>query len=1346
MLTEKNKFFKIIAASIQRSRFPSRRAATLLAIMLAYGGCGLADSGHSESTGPTQLRIEQDDEAGTIAIYHADGTEPIVTQNARPGFRPYLHPINAPDGNGELTEDSPGHHKHQTGLYWGFTRVNGQPVPKDTVKKWNKEWRRKGGGKGGDKPAELVKAHGRDFFHHPESDYWRRDSATVVQAMGEEVKWQTVYQMLDEAGKNIMTETQSWTMRADGDKFILDLEWTGAAQTDITIGEYDYGGLFLRMPYRKGIRGEAVNAARQRNQQAEGKRAMWVDVGMEIEGRDDLGHIAIFDHPDNGGFPQSWRVDGQLGVGPARSRMGDWHIKKGSSEIIRHRLVVYTGEFNDVEMTSLWQDYSGGDFKALWKIAQEEGRAGEFLTPKEAVDAMTLVDGFEVNAWASEPMITQPMAFAWDDRGRMWVAENRDYEARNTGFSNSGDSRILILEDTNHDGTADDVKVFLEGIPFPSALAVGFDGLYLGAPPNLLFIPDKDGDDVGDIDDVEILLTGWGIRDRHETINSLHWGPDGWLYGLEGFATPSKIKKPNGDARLYGHKEPFPAYLDVGVRKRASKGSSYWNNPDWQDQEGVDINGGVWRYHPTKDRFEVVAHGLSNPWGIDYDAKGQLFITACVIPHVFHIIPGGIYHRQGGQHFNPYVYGDIRTIVDHPHRSAHGGARVYLSDAFPEEHHGRLFMANIHERAVLSDVLEPKGSGFVAKHGDDFLHANNPLWIGFSMEVGPEGAVYVLDWHDADISGSEILHKDTGRIFRITPKTSLAQNWDGRYDDLKTMTDAQLVELQLSKSAWHARRARVILQARAAKGELEDSVHGRLHEIFRSNSNPDVRLRAMWTTHITGGFAAEDLMNALEDKDPHIRAWAIQLLNEDNSPPTRALDTFARMAREDDSPVVRLYLAAALQRINHDDRWEIAQALVKKVEDSDDHNIPKMIWFAIEPLVAGNPGRALELAKSSKIPMLSEYIARRAVDANELEMLLTAVEERPDARLALLTGMRAGLEGQLDVTPPGNWDAVYARLQADDSVADLAQTILQQFGGIEAAKQFMTTLKDHNADTEARRRALNGLARQQHEGLIDELPGLLRNPDLRIEAIRAVAAFNLPKELGTLLLREYDSFSSAEKLEVVQVLASRTDYGRILMYALMENRIPKRDVPAYAARQMRRVVGSGFLEVWGPLNQLSAEKVAAIAKYKALLNDEALTSADARKGREMYDSLCGVCHKMYGDGGILGPDITGSNRTNIDYLLSNILDPSAEIQDDYKMVMVTTRDGRTYVGNIASENERTLTLRVVGQDSVLINKSNIQSREGSELSMMPEGIFANLTDQEVLNLVAYLMTARKVDH
>ena len=141
-----------------------------------------------------------------------------------------------------------------------------------------------------------------------------------------------------------------------------------------------------------------------------------------------------------------------------------------------------------------------------------------------------------------------------------------------------------------------------------------------------------------------------------------------------------------------------------------------------------------------------MAHGFSNPWGIDYDAKGQLFMSACVIPHMWHVIPGGVYHRQGGQHFNPYLYSDIRTIADHSHRSAHGGARVYQSDAFPAEQKGRIFMANIHEHAVLSDILSKSGSGFIAHHGDELLLANNALWVGFSMEVGPDGGLYVLDW------------------------------------------------------------------------------------------------------------------------------------------------------------------------------------------------------------------------------------------------------------------------------------------------------------------------------------------------------------------------------------------------------------------------------------------------------------------------------------------------------------------------------------------------------------------------------------------------------------------------
>jgi putative membrane-bound dehydrogenase-like protein len=1145
-------------------------------------------------------------------------------------------------------------------------------------------------------------------------------------AEGTEVSWQTVYNLLDNAGNPMLQETQLWKMREKQGKFFLDLEWQGKALTDITIGEFEYGGLFLRMPWKEGIRGEAVNAARQRNEKADKQRAMWMDVAMQVEGRNDLAHVAIFDHPENVGFPTPWRVDGQLGIGPARAQSGDWHIKAGETEIIRHEVVAYAGELNDVALTELWNEYIGSNSMystaSLWNIAQEEGRSAKFLSPEEAVESMTLLEGFKANAWAGEPMVTQPIAFCWDDRGRLWVAENRDYESRGSGFSNFGDSRIVILEDTDHDGKADSRKVFLEGIPFPSAIAVGFDGLFLGAPPNLLFVPDKNGDDVADEKDIEVLLTGWGIRDRHETINSFHWGPDGWLYGLEGFATPSKIRKPIGKGKIYKPKEEFPE--------------------DLLDAEGVDINGGVWRYHPTKKIFEAVAHGFSNPWGIDYDSKGQLFISACVIPHLFHVIPGGIYHRQGGQHFNPYVYSDISTIVDHRHRSAHGGARIYQSDAFPEIHQGRLFMANIHEHAVLSDVLEPKGSGFVAHHGDDFLMANNAQWIGFSMEIGPAGDLYVLDWHDADICGKEVMNKETGRIFRISPKNSLAKNWEGRYTDLKKMTDDQLANLQTNSSDWHARRARVILQHRAANGKLAESSVVLLKKIFNENKNPDYRMRAMWALHITKSFTEDELLKALSHKDEYVRGWSIQMLCEDMNASAKAMDIMVKMSSSDPSAVVRLYLAAALQRMDVKSKLRVAEGLISRSTDAEDHNIPKMIWYGIEDLVEHEPDKAIAMVATCKLPLIAEFTSRRLVDANALPLLITELGKKTTQLPALLKGMLAGLEGRSDVKAPANWQAVYTKLESDKAIAPLAQEIAQLFGDTEATQKFLTQLKDQSSSIESREIALKNLASKQRPELVAVLPGLLTQPKLRIDAIRAMAAYE-HEPFGTLLIDGFATFTPQEKGEALQTLSARTVYGRLLTDAIKSGRIKKSEVPAYVARQLRRVVGNGFVEVWGPIDQVTGDKAVAYKRYQHLLSDQALATANLSNGLVLFQRTCSACHTLYDKGGKLGPDLTGSNRTNISYLLSNLIEPSSEIQDDYRMVVITSRDGRTYSGNVIAENERQLTLRVIGQDQLVINKSDIQSRETAATSLMPEGLLQTLTDKEVLDLFRYLRTTQE---
>jgi putative membrane-bound dehydrogenase-like protein len=1180
------------------------------------------------------------------------------------------------------------------------------------------------------------------------------------------------------------------------------------------------------MPWREGITGEVVNSIRQKNGRAEGQRAVWVDVGMQVEGRDDLAHIAIYDHPENPGFPQPWRVDKQLGVGPVRARLGDWTIEAGTTAKIQHQLRVYTGTLSDVFLTEDWADYSGTrnetyageETASQWELAIEEGYQAEFLTPDKAVAAMTVQEGFKAQVFASEPMITQPMAFCWDDQGRLWIAENRDYEGRGAGSTYSGESRISILEDTDRDGVADTKKVFLERVLNPSAMAVGLDGLWLGAIPDLLFVPDRDGDDRADEEDIEVRLTGWGDRDMHEILNSLHWGPDGWLYGLQGVFTPSIVGRPAGESAIYKtpaervvrteeeEEQKIPIEFPVlgktlqtsfggdriltwtfheggkleftGAEAEKPSVGSYRQNGDvvsvkmltftaqlkydgetlafFEDdepdtanyeyaEEPTEINGGVWRYHPTKDRFEVVAHGLSNAWGIDYDAKGQFFVSACVIPHIWHIIPGGLYHRQAGSHFNQYAYTDIRTIGDHRHRSAHGGARIYLSDAYPESYYGQMFMGNIHEHAVLTDILTPKGSGFVGSHGEDFMLANNAQFVGFSTEIGPDGAVYMLDWHDADICGGRVQTRETGRVFRLSPLESNAENWDGRYADLSATSDETLVDLQTSKSAWHARRARVILQNRSLKGALGAGTHASLRAMLADNKNGDHRLRALWALHVTAGLDEDALLDALSDHDQYVRAWAIQLLCEDMDASNAARARFAEMAEADDSPVVRLYLASALQRIEVENRWPIAQHLVRRAEDANDHNIPKLLWYGVEPLIADDPYRAIQLARQSKIPEITQHTARRLTDADLLTELVDEIGRDTDIRDLLLLGMRDGLDGRNDAQAPDNWPDVYTKLRTnDDESASIALQLSLQFGDAVAADALVATLRDDSNSIEDRQTAIRGLAARKRAELKPQLIALLDDDQLRSDAIRAVASFD-DTALSTALLARYDTLTASDKLEVVHALASRPDYGTDLMNAIESGAVPRRDVPSYIARLLFRVVGNRFLQVWGPIEGLSGDAGAAFQRFNDLLTPEAVAKGDPRRGREVFDTACYACHQMYGEGGTVGPDLTGANRTDVNYLLNNILTPSDIIQDEYKMTMIFTDDGQVYSGIISGEDDRQIQLRIANVDEPLsIAKSQITDRETTDLSMMPEGLLDYLTEEEIINLFAYLGTLEPV--
>ena len=560
-----------------------------------------------------------------------------------------------------------------------------------------------------------------------------------------------------------------------------------------------------------------------------------------------------------------------------------------------------------------------------------------FLKPDEAIAKMEVMNGFEVKAFVAEPDIGEAIAFCFDFRGRLWTLENYNYQTRRA-HSTDKRNRIQIFEDTDGDGVFDKKKTFTEDLSFSSGIIVGMGGVYVGMPPELIFIPDADGDDKPD-GPHEVLLDGWGIQDRHETLNSFIWGPDGWLYGCHGVFTQSRVGRPGT-----------------------------------KDEDRQFIDGGIWRFHPQTKEFEVFAEGLSNPWGFDFNDMGQGFATCCVIPHLFHIVQGGVYHKQSKQNVNPYVYDNIKTIRDHTHKSAHGGARFYLADVFPEKYRDQLFMCNIHEHAVLIDYMVPKGSSFIGKHGDDFLMANDLAWVGFSVEIGPDGGVYILDWHDQNICGNEIKFANSARVYRIMPKGVKGP----KPFDLENLSDLELVELQNHSNDWYVRQSRTILQHRALTGKLDsEKVHPKLLTMLADAPKVSKRLRALWALHCTGGISQEHALSLLDDSEEYIRAWTVQLLTEEKKPSATVREKFAQMAKSEKSPVVRLYLACSLQRLPYNQRWDILGALSKYSQDREDNNIPRMLWLALEPMVLESPQKALSLVAQSKLPRLQEFTPRR---------------------------------------------------------------------------------------------------------------------------------------------------------------------------------------------------------------------------------------------------------------------------------------------------------------------------------------------------------------------------------
>lgn len=1003
-------------------------------------------------------------------------------------------------------------------------------------------------------------------------------------------------------------------------------------------------------------------------------------------------------------------------------------------------------------------------------MPQKEYAKGQ--SPQEALKNLQLPTGFRAELIAAEPDLVQPIAFTFDERGRIWVIEGNSYpKPREVG---AGQDRIRIFEDRDGDGQYETKKTFCEGVNLASGIELGFGGVWVGAAPYLLFIPDADRDDQPDAEHAALaktypkvpglnftayaLLDGWGSQDTHETLNSFLWGPDGWLYGCHGVFTHSRVGKPG--------------------------------TPDEQRQP---LNAAVWRYHPVRHEFEIFAHGTSNPWGLDYDQHGEFFVTACVIPHLYHIVPGGRYHRQAGQHFNAHTYEDIKTIADHAHYAgslrpniefdkttgaglanddtnalggghAHCGLAIYQSSQFPATYRNQLIFGNLHGHRLVSNYTEPKASSYIGRHGADFLRANDMHFIPVTQKVGPEGSLYVSDWSDQQIChrGSNAVEnwdRSNGRMYRVSYGKGSADGSDlsdksDKSDfptapfDLAKETDEKLARLAVqTENEWFSRMARRVLMERAVShpdSRLTERARLALAGALKEGGSTPSRLRALWTL---GSLNEVDTLTAKElmTQPSFLAAWAVRLISQGaGDTQTNGLAEQPGVAA---SPIVRRELASALQRLPIDQRQPLATALLQRGEDKDDPMIPLLIWYGIEPLVGADAEVGLELARVSKLPKVTQFIYRRlgAEEAGRTALLRLAaasadVAEREPLLKSVVEAARAGNK----VAKPADWDAL--RVKLDGAPAGLLPE-LEAFMGLEPAIASFRERLTSTAPVDARLAALKLLV-QLRDGktadLLHDLLGQPGHPALRRAALQALATLPHP-QTPAVLAGLLPKLSPVETNDAIATLATTPEGSKTLLLAVKEARVAKTLLSPFLARQMEAQknaeVSALLKEVWGDLNAPKPDLEPRKQKFRALLTAEALAKADPAQGKALYAAVCGTCHTLFGQGAKVGPDLTGSNRTNLEYLLDNVLDPNAVIGKDYQLNVFELADGRLASGIIKDETSAAWKVAMPGGLEQLITKAEVKKRTVSPVSTMPEGLFDALPPEQLVHLVAWLQGA-----
>jgi putative membrane-bound dehydrogenase-like protein len=993
----------------------------------------------------------------------------------------------------------------------------------------------------------------------------------------------------------------------------------------------------------------------------------------------------------------------------------------------------------------------GDESPVLWHLLPNPAKPTgvKNAAAQQLVAGMKVQDGFQVELIAAEPDVRQPIAFCFDERGRMWVAEAFSYPNRQP--EGQGKDRISIFEDADGNGSFETKKIFCEGLNLVSGIEVGFGGVWVGAAPYLMFIPDEDHDDRADALNAThktyaaytkvpglkftayAFLDGWGYQDTHETLNSFIWGPDGWLYGNQGVFTQSLIGRPG--------------------------------TPDAQR---VTMNAGVWRYHPVRHEFEIFCDGGSNQWGLDYNSNGHFFMTHCRSfwgkGGTTNAIRNGHFWNQGNSKYAPFISAtapdfapDLQNYLPASARydsgeggagkpgttavyggHSHVGTLIYNGDNWPAIYRDHLFTHNLHGHQINQQHMVRTGSGYETFHaGYDILYSPAPDYIPVDLQTGPDGAVYVIDWTDTQHCHNpedEKWDRSNGRIYRIS--------WKETYKpvkvDLGKMGDQELVNLQLSGTEWEARMSRRVLQERP---NWALGTYGKLvGPLALRTADREQALRIMWTA-ISAGHDIDFgkfFENLTLDEDDIIRSWAIQLTTEEGGKPNLSSETLLKLAQTDTSPTVRIALASALPKLDAKIVWDIASALAMHGEDKDDRFLPKMIWFGLARVIADDWPRGLALAAKTPLPSLADSIRWfAATSAAGREALIPTIQTERDLKI-----LAFGMKDEAKAPLPKAWPQLQSKFPAANTTVDQLAAL---FGDKAVLAKMRGVLADEALPLSQRRSAFELLKRTNDTEATPIFAKLLDQPEFTSAVIPLLSRSNDPATASALMTR-FTKLNDTDRSAALGTLTSRPELALPLLAAVKSGRFDKKFLSALQIRQMRNLnqaeVNALLDETWGKVNESSEVAKASIAKWKKAYQSAPLWAFNGNAGEETFKQVCAVCHAMGGVGGKLGPDLAGSWRNGLDYFLENIIDPNAVVGDNFQLHVLTKKDGSVVSGVIEQETDNAITARTV-TESVIISKTDLKSRQKLPVSLMPPGLLEALPERKALELLKYLLSKRE---